>query len=45
MNVYHTFEEVVNQHKGRPAIRYLGETFHYIDLFAYVERLATGLKL
>lgn len=44
MNVYHTFEEVVNQHKGRPAIRYLGETFHYIDLFAYVERLATGLK-
>ena len=44
MNVYQTFEEVAQKHKGRPAIRYLGETFNYIDLFAYVERLSTGLK-
>jgi len=43
MNVYQTFEDVVNRHKGRPAVRYLGETFHYIDIFAYVERLSTGL--
>jgi len=44
MNVYQTFEEVANQYKGRPAIRYLGETLYYVDLFAYVERLSTGLK-
>jgi len=43
MNVYQTFEDVVNRHKGRPAVRYLGEVFHYVDLFAYVERLSTGL--
>ena len=45
MNVYQTFEEVANQYKGKPAIRYLGETLYYVDLFAYVERLSTGLKL
>jgi long-chain acyl-CoA synthetase len=44
MNVYQTFEEVANQYKGRPAVRYLGETLYYVDLFAYVERLSTGLK-
>jgi long-chain acyl-CoA synthetase len=42
MNVYQIFEETVNRYRGRPAVRYLGETFHYIDLFAYVERLSTG---
>lgn len=44
MNVYQTFEEVANRHKGRSAIRYLGEVLNYVDLFAYVERLSTGLK-
>lgn len=44
MNVYQTFEEVANRYKGRTAIKYLGEVLNYVDLFAYVERLSTGLK-
>lgn len=44
MNVYQTFEEVANRYKGRSAIKYLGEVLNYVDLFAYVERLSTGLK-
>lgn len=44
MNAYQTFEETANRYKGRPAVRYLGEVFNYVDLFAYVERLSTGLK-
>jgi long-chain acyl-CoA synthetase len=44
MNVYQTFEEVANEYKGRPAVRYLGETLNYVDIFASVERLSTGLK-
>jgi len=44
MNVYQAFEEVANRHKGRSAIKYLGEVLNYVDLFAYVERLSTGLK-
>ncbi len=43
MNVYKAFEDTVNRYKGRPAVRYLGEVFYYVDLFAYVERLSTGL--
>ncbi|OPY76786.1 MAG: Long-chain-fatty-acid--CoA ligase [Syntrophorhabdus sp. PtaU1.Bin058] len=42
MNTYQIFEETVNRYRGRPAVRYLGETFHYIDIFAFVERLSTG---
>jgi long-chain acyl-CoA synthetase len=44
MNVYQSFEETANRHKGRPAVRYLGEVFNYVDVFAYVERLSTGLR-
>ena len=44
MNVYQTFEEVANQHKGRPAVRYLGEVLNYVDIFGGVECLSTGLK-
>lgn len=43
MNVYQAFEEVAHSHRGRPAIRYLGETIHYADLLSYVEHLSTGL--
>jgi hypothetical protein len=34
MNVYRSFEEVVNRNRGRNALIYLGEVFTYGDLFA-----------
>jgi len=44
MNVYQSFEKIVQEYKGRPAIRYLGEVMTYGDLFEAVECFSTGLK-
>jgi long-chain acyl-CoA synthetase len=44
MNAYQSFEKTVQEHKGRPALRYLGEVMTYGDLFEAVECFSTGLK-
>ena len=44
MNAYDSFARVAQQHRGRPALIYLGEVLTYGDLFEAVECLSTGLK-
>lgn len=44
MNVYQSFAEVVKQHYGRPALKYLGEVLNYGDIFGAVECFSTGLQ-
>src|SRR5208337_4820102 len=44
MNVYESFRQVVERHRGKPAIIYLGEVLSYGDLFEAVESLSVGLK-
>ena len=43
MNVYDSFVEIVNEHRGRRAVIYLGEVLTYGDLFEGVECFSTGL--
>jgi long-chain acyl-CoA synthetase len=43
MNVYDSFVKIVNEHRGRRAVIYLGEVMTYGDLFEGVECFSTGL--
>jgi long-chain acyl-CoA synthetase len=43
MNVYDAFGGIVNEHRGRRAVVYLGEVLTYGDLFEGVECFSTGL--
>ena len=45
MNVYESFRQVVERHRGKPAIIYLGEVLSYGDLFEAVESLSAGLQI
>ncbi len=44
MNVYRSFVEVAEKHRGRPAVIYLGEVLTYGDLSGAVDRLSAGLR-
>jgi long-chain acyl-CoA synthetase len=43
VNVYESFVQVVERHKGRRAIIFLGEVLNYGDVFEAVEFFSTGL--
>jgi long-chain acyl-CoA synthetase len=43
VNVYESFVQAVDRHKGRPAIIFLGEVLNYGDIFEAVEFFSTGL--
>ncbi len=44
MNVYESFRLTAEQHRGKPALIYLGEVLTYGDLFEAVESLSVGLN-